>query len=269
MVESPMFFHSNVQVTANAFIDSINGINVDNIFNLDTDQFLKGKYSFREKSAFQNNLNVSNLISDIDFNLWFKNAIFSNDYGNNIVNGKWNVLGYTKFLNEINGPTSINGLKISDFEDYIVQRNKTVASNENYFAAKYKYFNDYLANTKSISEKRIYLFKYLEEIQSLSSSDLTSVHYFVYKENNYILTHSKWECKSFLWKWKIKKYQFEKINHIAMGCPIKVYSLKLNDFLILMNINNKECECDDSTETTIWNFDGNTFQVKCNIHEQS
>lgn len=268
VLESPIFFHSNVDVTTDAFINLVNGINIDNVFNLDTDQFLKGKYSFHGKSSFQNNFNVSNLISNIDFNLWFKNAIFSNDYGNNIIKGKWHVSGYTKFHNEIIGPTSINGLKIYDFENYLIQRNQTIASNENNFAAKYKYYNDYLESTKSISEKRIYLFKYLEETQSLSSSDLTSVHYFAYKENNYILTHSKWECKSFLWKWKAKKLQFEKINHVNMGCPIKAHSLEINGFLILIIINDIECEC-DSTGTTIWNFDGNTFQVIYNIYRRS
>ncbi|XP_077295398.1 female sterile (1) Nasrat [Arctopsyche grandis] len=254
-VESPINFHSNVFVKEEAHIDLINGKNVDNIVNLDSDEMLEGSYSFYGASIFEGELNLLDTISEIDLNLWMKNALFKNEYGNKIIGGTWNVLGSVEFQNVITGTPKINGITVDDFDDYLQRKNYLSSMSENYFNTTLVQFCNSFNYIKNVINKKLYLFNYLEEVQTISSMELTALHYFTYSKNNYIVINNKWECDGYLWRWNKSIYKFEKLNRIKTGCPKNWHTLTLNNRLILISISDVECDC-KLTGTTIWTFDG-------------
>lgn len=259
VIEAPTYFHSNVYITNNANLKMVNNKYFD-VVTVDSDATLLGNYIFHGNTTFENNLNTSSLVNDIDLEMWMKNAAFTNSNGDRYITGKWNVSGDVYYKKGVLGSGDITS-QVQNIAEYITHGYGSISEpvNDEELIAKYRNMCEHLNSIADISNNQISLSKNFEEVQSISLSNKFNAYHFQHNRGSFIILSEIGLCTSELWKWNEDSGLFTKETQIETGCAVSWHTVKQGAYTYVISLSDT-CEC-IYTGMELWNFDGYTLQV--------
>ncbi|XP_076621665.1 female sterile (1) Nasrat [Colletes latitarsis] len=182
-------FHGHVHAGRNFNARLLNGIDPTRMIPLNSKSKFIGNLVFEKPVTMNQGLRVLGYFNGIDPNRWQAVALSTNNGFQQIVSGKWTVIGNVQFKKGASGSDILNGINVTQLTETLDRRRLEMDAaisdrNENLNGAC-----EDLRRLKHYAEKQIYKFSsfdYLREIIEFDSR-IVSLHYFELDDLDYLL----------------------------------------------------------------------------------
>ncbi|XP_053973610.1 uncharacterized protein LOC128873789 [Hylaeus volcanicus] len=181
-------FHGHVHTRRNFNAHLLNGIDPTRIISLNSKSNLTGNFVFEKPVVINQGFRVLGYLNGIDLNRWEAVAVTTNNFFQQIISGKWTVVGNVHFKKGASGSDYLNGTNLVQLSHSLAKSHLGMdglmsETNENLNSVC-----EDLSHLKHYAENQVYKFSSFDYMQIIEfGSRIVSLHYFELHDLDYLM----------------------------------------------------------------------------------
>ncbi|XP_046384547.1 uncharacterized protein LOC124154709 [Ischnura elegans] len=231
LISGKKIFRNKVKVRGDVTVPgTINGILVDNIATLDSDQAFSASCRWSDVEM-RGALQVVGSVSGLDLGYWVDNAVAKDGGGVSQITGRWDIAGNVTFLGEdVLGSGTLDGVDISQLHEMTSPSGSTFTQLIDGMKGDVSEVCESMQKLRERVMSQPFLFRGLEAVQIIEEKqDILSMYHLSVLGEEYLTVSYPGQCGSTVYVWDSVETSFVPIGTSELGPLLEWHPLGFSD----------------------------------------